>query len=109
MDYLLADNGGEFLNEEYKECAKSSISKKLKLLQKVRSQMVLVSPTILSSKNLLGKLWRRQIVNLKQLVWAISAKSSLSEHQGYSPNMLVFALNPNYPNVLTNELPALET
>ena len=46
---------------------------------------------------------------MKQLVWAISAKNSLSGHQGYSPNMLVFALNPNYPNVLTSELPALET
>ena len=43
------------------------------------------------------------------VVWAVSAKNSLSGHQGYSPNMLVFGRNPNYPNVLTNELPALET
>ena len=43
------------------------------------------------------------------VVWAVSAKNSLSGHQGYSPNMLVFGRNPNYPNVLTSELPALET
>ena len=43
------------------------------------------------------------------VVWAVSAKTSSSEHQGYSPNMLVFGRNPNYPNVLTSELPALET
>ena len=43
------------------------------------------------------------------VVWAVSAKNSLSGHQGYSPNMLVFGRNPNYPNILTSELPALET
>ena len=43
------------------------------------------------------------------MVWAVSAKNSLSGHQGYSPNMLVFGQNPSYPNVLTSKLPALET
>ena len=43
------------------------------------------------------------------MVWAVSAKNSSSGHQGYSPNMLVFGWNPNYPDVLTSELPALET
>ena len=43
------------------------------------------------------------------VVWAVSAKNSLSGHQGYSPNMLAFGRNPNYPNVLTSELPALKT
>ena len=37
------------------------------------------------------------------VVWAVSAKNSLSGHQGYSPNMLVFGRNPSYPNVLTSE------
>ena len=43
------------------------------------------------------------------VVWTVSAKNSLSGHQWYSPNMLAFGWNPNYPNVLTSELPALET
>ena len=41
--------------------------------------------------------------------WAVSAKNSLSGHQGYSQNMLVFGRNPSYPNVLKSKLPALET
>ena len=43
------------------------------------------------------------------VVWAVGAKNSLSGHQGYSLNMLVFGRNPNYPNVLTSGIPALET
>ena len=43
------------------------------------------------------------------VVSGVSAKNSLSGHQGYSPNTLVFGRNPNYPNVLTNNPPALET
>ena len=40
--------------------------------------------------------------------WAVSAKNSLANVSGYSPNQLVFGKNPNYPSVLTSELPGLE-
>ena len=40
--------------------------------------------------------------------WATSAKNSLANVKGFSPNQLVFGYNPNFPNVLTNKLPALE-
>ena len=33
--------------------------------------------------------------------WAVSAKNSLSGHQGYSQNMLVFGRNPSYPALET--------
>ena len=42
------------------------------------------------------------------VAWAVSAKNSLSGHHGYSPNILVFGKNTNYPNVLVNDPPALE-
>lgn len=38
--------------------------------------------------------------------WAVSAKNSLSGHNGYSPNTIVFGKNPPLPNVL-NILTAL--
>ena len=42
------------------------------------------------------------------LAWAVSAKNSLHNSYGYSPNQLVFGRNPNLPSVLTDDLPALE-
>ena len=42
------------------------------------------------------------------LSWAISAKNTLCGHNGYSPNQLVFGKNPSFPNILDNDLPALE-
>ena len=40
--------------------------------------------------------------------WAVSAKNALANVNGYSPNQLVFGKNPNYPSVLTSDLPGLE-
>ena len=43
------------------------------------------------------------------VAWAVSAKNSLSNVNGYSPNQLVFGRNPNYPCVLHDKLPALDS
>ena len=42
------------------------------------------------------------------LAWALSAKNSLKNVFGYSPNQLVFRKNPNFPTVIGSEPPALE-
>ena len=42
------------------------------------------------------------------LAWSISARNSLSNHSGFSPNQLVFGFNPCLPNVMRDRLPALE-
>ena len=42
------------------------------------------------------------------LAWAISAKNSLQNNNGFSPNQLVFGKNPSFPSVLVDQLPALE-
>ena len=42
------------------------------------------------------------------LSWASSAKNSLQNHYGCSPNQLVFGCNPNIPTVFNSDLPALE-
>ena len=42
------------------------------------------------------------------LAWVVSAKNALANHNGYSPNQLVFGFNTNIPNVLTDSAPALE-
>ena len=40
--------------------------------------------------------------------WVTSSKNSLANIEGYSPNQIVFGINPNYPSVSRNELPAME-
>ena len=42
------------------------------------------------------------------VAWAIAAKNSLKNMYGFSPNQLVFGKNPNFPNVESNKLTALE-
>lgn len=38
----------------------------------------------------------------------MSAKNSLTNYVGFSPNQFVFGYNPGVPNVYTNDPPALE-
>ena len=40
------------------------------------------------------------------LAWCLSAKNSLFNSYGYSPNQLVFGYNTNFPSVLSTQLPA---
>ena len=42
------------------------------------------------------------------LAWCISAKNSLLNSYGYSPNQLVFGYYPNFPSVMRNKPSALE-
>ncbi|KAK3886296.1 hypothetical protein Pcinc_009540 [Petrolisthes cinctipes] len=42
------------------------------------------------------------------LAWQISARNALANYSGFSPNQLVFGLNPALPNVYVNDPPALE-
>ena len=42
------------------------------------------------------------------LAWAVSAKNTLHNASGYSPNQLVFGKNPNLPTVINDHLPGLE-
>ena len=41
------------------------------------------------------------------LSWAISAKNSLQMWHGFGSYQLVFGQNPNLPNVMTENVPAL--
>ena len=42
------------------------------------------------------------------LAWAVNAKNSMQNHNGFSPIQLVLGRNPNLPSVSTNRLPAME-
>ena len=42
------------------------------------------------------------------LQWACMARNSLAMWNGFSSHQLVFGASPNLPNILTDNLPALE-
>ena len=42
------------------------------------------------------------------LAWAVNAKNSMQNHNGFSPIQLVSGTNPNLPSVSTNRLLAME-
>ena len=42
------------------------------------------------------------------LSWAVSAKNSLHNKEGFSSNQLVFGFNPNFPSVVVDKPPAFE-
>ncbi|XP_066915082.1 uncharacterized protein [Clytia hemisphaerica] len=107
---FLADNGGEFANEEYKDmCANLNIEVRNtaaespwqnglcernhavvdECLQKVLEENPKMKPDV-------------------ALVWAIHAKNCLQMNSGYSSYQLLFGQNPNLPSVIVDMPPALE-
>ena len=42
------------------------------------------------------------------LGWAVSAKNSLFNNHGFTPDQLTYGRNCNYPSILIDEPPALE-
>lgn len=107
---FLADNGGEFLNEDYREmCEMFNIEEAKTAAESPWSNGICERHNAVV-KEAVRKTMEDSHCSLETaVVWAVSAKNSLSGHQGYSPNMLVFGKNTNFLNVLNNELPALET
>ena len=43
------------------------------------------------------------------LAWAVAARNTLLNSQGFSPNQVVFGFNPGFPSVYQNNLPAFES
>ena len=106
--WFLADNVGEFSNDEYKQmCELFNID---------------VSKTAAESPCSCGLCERHNGVikeSVKKVVedvkcsletadaWAVSAKNSLHSDNGCSPNHIVFGRNTDMPSVLKDKLPAL--
>ncbi|XP_057305251.1 uncharacterized protein LOC130642182 [Hydractinia symbiolongicarpus] len=106
---ILTDNGGEFSNEVLQE-----MNEKLNIETKTTAGESPFSNGIVERHNkILAETMFKTIEDTKcepdvALAWALSAKNSLQNHGGYSPNQLVFGHNVNTPTILTDHLPALE-
>ena len=105
--YFLSDNGGEFVNEDLIE-----LGEQFNIFLKTTAAESPWSNGMCERHNeILADLVRKvQLDNQCSfkiaLQWALSAKNSLSNVYGFSPNQLVFGKNLELPSVHNDKLPA---
>ena len=106
---FLVDNGGEFCNDEFITfCENMNIR-----ICTTAAESPWSNGLVERHNAVLGLTVSKTMEDIKcdlnlAVAWAISAKNSLKNVHGYSPNQLVFGKNPNYPSVCDNKIPALE-
>ena len=102
---FLSNNGGEF-NNIFRE-----MDEQLNINIKTTAAESPWSNRIVEKHNgIIENVMEKVLLDVKcsldvALAWCLSAKNSLLNSYGYSPNQLVFGYNPNFPSVLNNQLP----
>ena len=105
----MSDNGGEFSNATYSEmCNAFNIEEGKTAAESPWSNGMVERHNQIIKESVRKTLEDTNTSIETAVVWAISAKNSLSGSNGFTPNILVFGRNPNTPTVLSSELPALE-
>ena len=107
---VLVDNGGEFNNGEFTSlCENFNINIKTTAAESPWSNGLIERHNSVLGNIVSKMMSEEQGYSLNTAVaWAVSAKNSLKNVYGFSPNQLVFGKNPNFPCVMNNKLPALE-
>ena len=105
---ILTDNGGEFNNEELRALGESYNIR----VMATAAESPWSNGVCERLNAVIGDSVRKIIADSKcsveiALAWAVSARNSLSNNSGFSPNQLVFGRNPCYPNVFSDMPPAL--
>ena len=105
---FLADNGGEFANSEYSDmCEAFGINIMRTSAESPWSNGLCERHNGVLKESILKTIEDSKCSLDTAVAWAVSSKNSLHGNNGYSPNTLVFGRNPNYPSVITDQLPAL--
>ena len=110
MGALMTDNGGEFSSDEMREitsilnvqlCTTSGESPfQNGLCERVHA---ITDMMLVKLEAEYGKINPQTLLS-----WANMARNSLQMWNGYSSHQLVFGENPNLPNIMSDNLPALE-
>ena len=104
---ILCDNGGEFINDEI-----SDLCEKFNIFHKTSAAESPWSNGLVERHNgvlggMVNKTMKDTGCSLEvALNWSLAAKNSLATVYGFSPNILVFGRNPNFPNIMINKMPA---
>ena len=106
---FLSDNGGEYNNEQFRDmCANLNVHVLTTGAESPWSNGLVERHHAVIATSV-EKIMEETKCDLETaLCWAISAKNSLLNINGYSPNQLVFGSNPILPSLEVNKLPALE-
>ena len=107
---IFSDNGGEFIGDDFVDMCETFGIK------------ISTTPSYSPWSNGLCERHNQTLTNIllkiredtkcdweTALAWAINAKNTLINNNGFSPAQLVYGRNPNLPTILTAQLPALET
>ena len=110
MGAIFTDNGGEFSSDEMREIASILNVRVCTTAGMSPFQNGLCERVHAVTDMMLAKLEAdNKGVELSTLLsWANMARNSLQMWSGYSSHQLVFGKNPNLPNIMNAELPALE-
>ena len=107
LTFFLSDNGGEFNNELSKE-----IGEQLNInIKTTAAESPRFNGIVEKQNGAIGNVMEKVMSDVGcslEIAWCISAKNSLLNSYGYSPNQLVFGYNPNFPSVMQNKPPSLE-
>ena len=99
---FLSDNGGEFSNERFRE-----MNEKLNIETATTAAESPFSNGMVERHNfIIAEAMHKTIEDVRcepkvALAWAVCAKNSLQNYNGFCPNQLVFGHNINIPCVLT--------
>ena len=106
---FMADNGGEFSNDAYRElCEQYNIQIQYSAAESpfsngmVERHHKVLTEMLTKTKEDAGCSWEIA------LSWALNAKNSMQMFGGYSSYQMLFGRNPGLPNLVDNKLPALE-
>ena len=106
---FLSDNGREFDNQDFRDmCQNLNVIVRTTAAQSPWSNGVVERHNGILGESVLKTLESTQCSFEIALSWAVSAKNTLPNIHGYSPNQMVFGKNPNLPSILVDKPPALE-
>ena len=110
MEGLLTDNGGEFNNDELRDIASVLNVRVLTTAGYSPFQNGTCERIHAVTDAMLTKLQEQYPKTSLDILlsWANMARNSLQMWHGYSSYQLVFGKNPNLPNIMNDNLPALE-
>ena len=104
---FLSDNGGEFNNDVFRE-----MGEQLNInIETTAAESPWSNGIVEKHNGIIRNMVEKVLLDVKSswgvaLAWCLSAKNSLLNSYRYSLHQLVFGYNPNFPSVLSSQLPA---
>ena len=110
MEGILTDNGGEFSSDETREvCSVLNVFTNTTAAESPFQNGLCERVHSVTDMMLLKLRADHPEIDIEVLLcWACNAKNSLQMWHGFSSYQLVFGQNPNLPNVMTDNPPALQ-